>query len=306
MTMIMSLGEVLVEIMRPERDLPLSKRGSFEGPFASGAPLIFACAAARLGADVGFYGVVGKDAFAETCQTHLDYCQIKTKLRVASGYTTGMAFVAYDSSGQRQFVFHLAQAAAALLSPTDLPESFARLRWLHITGSSLCGSDSMREACLTAVHRAKEVNALISFDPNLRPELMGNPAIQAAFDNVLAAAKVVLPSAQEAEHLVKGKTSEEACRELMSKGKVVFLKQGEKGCIVFNQGKVQHVSSIQVTEVDPTGAGDCFAGGLAVAYLQGKDWLESARFASIVGALSTTKLGPAEACPSLAEVEAYL
>lgn len=302
----MSLGEVLVEIMRPERDLHLSQQGSFQGPFASGAPLIFACAAARLGAELRFYGVTGQDAFAQTCQTHLNKCGVPTQLRVAPGYTTGMAFVAYDSSGQRQFVFHLAQAAAALLSPADLPNTLTGLRWLHITGSSLCGSDSMREACLSAVHMAEQVNAIISFDPNLRPELMGNPAIQAAFDLVLAAAKVILPSAQEAELLVNGKTSDEACKVLMEQGKVVILKQGANGCTVFNAGKQTHVASIQVQEIDPTGAGDCFAGGLAVSYLQSNDWLQAAKFACIVGALSTTKLGPAEACPSPDEVRLYL
>lgn len=304
--MILSLGEVLVEIMRPERDLPLSQTGTFQGPFASGAPLIFACAAARLGAEVGFYGVAGKDAFAETCQRHLESCGISTPLRIAPGYTTGMAFVAYDSSGERQFVFHLAQAAAALLEPDDLPQSFDRVRWLHITGSSLCGSDSMREACLSAVAKAQQINATISFDPNLRPELMGNPAIQDAFSTVLEAATVILPSAKEAEFLVQGKSSEEACSLLMREGKAVFLKLGERGSKLFVDGKVTDIPTIRVSEVDPTGAGDCFAGGLAVAHLRGMDWPQAARFASVVGALSTTKLGPAEACPTLAEVESYL
>lgn len=304
--MIMSLGEVLVEIMRPEKDIPLAKAGNFKGPFASGAPLIFACAAARLGEKVSFYGVTGNDAFADCCQAHLAYCQVASGLRIAPGYSTGTAFVAYGSEGARQFVFHLAQAAAALLDETDVPEDFSGVRWLHISGSSLCVSDSMRRACLTAVQRAKNAKTIIAFDPNLRAELMGNPAIQEAFTQVLQEATVILPSSQEAEFLLKGKDAQVACQALMEQGKVVVLKQGEKGCTVFDTETITPVASIKVDEVDPTGAGDCFAGGLAAAYLQGETWVKAARFAAVVGALSTTRLGPAEACPSRSEVEAYI
>jgi hypothetical protein len=42
---IVSVGEVLVEIMRPGVGQPLDQAGDFRGPFASGAPAIFTVAA---------------------------------------------------------------------------------------------------------------------------------------------------------------------------------------------------------------------------------------------------------------------
>ena len=49
MTEIWTMGELLAEIMRPDRDLPLDRPGPFLGPFPSGAPGIFIDTVARLG-----------------------------------------------------------------------------------------------------------------------------------------------------------------------------------------------------------------------------------------------------------------
>ena len=46
---VISLGELLVEIMRDKVGSPLGQPGVFLGPYPSGAPAIFIVAAARLG-----------------------------------------------------------------------------------------------------------------------------------------------------------------------------------------------------------------------------------------------------------------
>ena len=56
---VISLGELLVEIMRKDLDKPLDKPADFVGPFPSGAPAIFIDAVARLGVPTGFIGVIG-------------------------------------------------------------------------------------------------------------------------------------------------------------------------------------------------------------------------------------------------------
>ncbi|GAG67440.1 unnamed protein product, partial [marine sediment metagenome] len=61
---IISLGELLVEIMRTEVDVPHGRIGSnYKGPFPSGAPAIFIDTATRMSKSfnltTGFIGVVG-------------------------------------------------------------------------------------------------------------------------------------------------------------------------------------------------------------------------------------------------------
>jgi len=67
---IISLGELLVEIMRTEKDTPHRRVGGiYKGPFPSGAPAIFIDSAARMSKSfnlsTGFIGVVGNDEFGE-------------------------------------------------------------------------------------------------------------------------------------------------------------------------------------------------------------------------------------------------
>ena len=47
--MILAVGEVLMELRRVESDGAVAVPGTWQGPFCSGAPAIFASVAARLG-----------------------------------------------------------------------------------------------------------------------------------------------------------------------------------------------------------------------------------------------------------------
>jgi tagatose kinase len=311
---ILSLGELLVEVMREDIGVPLSDQGRFVGPYASGAPAIFAHTAAQLGASVGFVGVCGNDVFGFTCVNKLQQAGVNiSHIRTSNGYQTGTAFVSYKHDGSRQFFFHLRHSAAALLNEQDIdPLWFNHCRWLHITGSSLALSDSAKQAVHLAIKRAKKAGATISFDPNLRLELMPLADIQRLCEPMLDLADMIMPSGREAA-LMLGMTElldsddETAARALLRRGvKMVVLKQGAKGCRVFTEDGTQHIPSILVNEVDPTGAGDAFAAGFALARLEGLPLDISARFANVTGALSVTTRGLMEAAITRAEVESYL
>ena len=298
-----SLGELLVEVMRPEVGVPLDTPGVFAGPFASGAPAIFAWAAASLGAHVRFAGVVGEDPFGVLCQRHLAQAGVALHVRTTPDFGTGVAFVSYSGTGARDFVFHLRHSAAAQLSPADVtPELLKNVGWLHVTGSSLSVSESLRQAVFVAVEQAKAAGAVVSFDPNLRPELLREVGLDELCGPVLEAAAVVLPSGAEAEVLTGLSDPLAACRKLLERAEVVLLKRGAAGCTVFAEGLEYALPSLPVREVDPTGAGDCFAAGFAAATLNGFDLSGAARFANAVGALSVTAFGPTAAALSYKQV----
>ncbi len=304
-SVIVSLGELLVEVMRPALGVPLERPGTFRGPFASGAPAIFAWAAASLGADVRFAGVVGADPFGTLCRLHLESAGVELRVRTTPDYETGVAFVSYREAGGRDFVFHLRHSAAAQLSPADVTAEFLEnVGWLHVTGSSLGVSAGMRQAVFAAVERAEAAGAVVSFDPNLRPELLREVGLDELCGPVLEAAAVVLPSGAEAEVLTGLNGPDEACRKLLERAEVVLLKRGAAGCTVFTGAipEGQAFSSPSVQEIDPTGAGDCFAAGFAVATLNGLDLQGAARFANAVGARSVTAFGPTAAALSYREV----
>jgi sugar/nucleoside kinase (ribokinase family) len=65
MKSIWTVGEIIVEIMRPDTEMPHNVPGTYLGPYPSGAPAIMISAAARLGAKTGIIGAVGNDKFGE-------------------------------------------------------------------------------------------------------------------------------------------------------------------------------------------------------------------------------------------------
>jgi sugar/nucleoside kinase (ribokinase family) len=299
---IISIGELLVEIMRPEVDVSHGEIGAFyRGPYPSGAPAIFIDSAARMAKafnlSTGFIGVVGKEEFGKCILSKLEGDGVDiSQIRVDYDKTTGIAFNQYNSNGSRKFIF--ASGAAGHLSPADLkPSYFSNVKALHIMGSSLAISSSSCDACYKAIKIAKEENpeVLISFDPNLRPEMLDIREILEICEPVLKSTDILLPSEDEVKMLGQKSNSEEACRDLLKKNiTLIILKQGKQGCTLYlkKEKTSLKVPSFNIDEVDPTGAGDCFGGAFLVAYLAGWELIDAARFSNAVGALKVIQVGP--------------
>lgn len=306
---VMTIGECLVEIMRDKRDVPHSVPGTYLGPYPSGAPAIFADACARLGLRSGIIGAVGRDDFGKLLVERLrgDGVEV-SRLKVLDDRTTGVAFVTYFSTGSRQFIFHIKHAAAGQIYPEDVdPEYVRRFKLLHIMGSSLSINDNCREACYKAVEIAKRSGMIITFDPNLRPELLDVSTIRSICKPVLEAAKAVLPSGVEAEALTGLSDPVKAGRKLLEHGpELAVIKLGEKGSIAVTRDGVVEASAIRVREVDPTGAGDVYDAAFVLGLLEGWPLNKILSFANAAGAIKVTRFGPMEGPLSRGEVEELL
>ena len=299
---IICLGELLVEIMRTEDNVPHSIEGGlYKGPFPSGAPAIFIDSAARMSKpfnfSTGFIGVVGNDEFGEVVLKKLKSDGVDiSKIRIDNSRTTGIAFNQYNSDGSRKFIF--SAGAAGQISTNDLERAyFLDIKALHIMGSSLSISESSRESCYKAIEIAKSLNpqVIISFDPNLRPEMLDLKTIVKISKPVLEKTTVLFPSGEEAEMLAGVRGEKKACKKLLEMGpKLVVLKKGKEGCQIFSSGIVDEINipGFSVKEIDPTGAGDSFGGAFIVGYLAGWDLKRIGQFANAVGALKVMFFGP--------------
>jgi len=306
---VISIGELLVEVMREKVDQPLGMPGTFVGPFPSGAPAIFIDAVARLGVKSGFIGTVGEDDFGRLIINRLKNDGVDTSyIRRLKDYTTGVAFVTYFSDGSRKFIYHLPRAASGQISLDQINEDYlSKAKYLHIMGSSLSINEDSRKACYKAAEIVKNSGGKISLDPNLRPELLSVGEIREICKPILSSCDIILPSEEEARLLTGTEDIEVACRKLLSYGpKMIALKRGKDGSVVVTAGQKIEVSSFKVREVDPTGAGDCFGAGFIVGLLKGWELEKVARFANAVGALAVTKKGPMEGAPFLNKVNEIL
>ena len=305
---ILTIGEALVEIMRTGIDQPLDQPGPFVGPYPSGAPFIFAVQAARLGLNSAAIGSVGADAFGECLLNQLKSDGVVSGgIRHLPEQTTGIAFVAYNADGSRDYVFSLG-AGGHITSDMLDPALFEGLRCLHLMGSTLSMSGSVLTVCKEALVMALEAGALISFDPNLRPELLPAEEARIAFAPFIDAADIFLPTETELLQLINASTTEEAIEELLRArpDRKIVVTRGAAGCSVYTKDALMDISGYAADEIDPTGAGDCFDAGFLAGLLEGKSLREAAQLANACGALAVSAKGPMAGAKSRAIVENFM
>ncbi len=305
---ILTIGEALVEVMRADIDQPLDRPGPFTGPYPSGAPFIFAVQAARLGLKTAAIGSVGADAFGDCLLNQLRAEGVSAEgVRQLPDQPTGVAFVSYQADGSRSFVFSLG-AGGHISADMLQPALFDGLRCFHIMGSTLSMSADVLSVCRQALGLALEAGALISFDPNLRPELLPPHEARLAFADFMAAADVLLPTEAELLQLSGARALKQAVAELLAERpeRLIVVTRGAQGCRVYSADGHVEAPGYRVEAVDPTGAGDCFDAGFLSELLAGKSPADAARLANACGALAVGEKGPMSGAKSREQVERFM
>lgn len=303
---VITIGEMLVEVMRKDVDSPLNQPGEFVGPFPSGAPAIFIDAVAKLGISSGIIGGIGDDEFGDCLRDRLERDGVDlTGVKVDEKLSTGVAFVSYFSDGSRKFLYHMGNSAAGAVSREDISSSYVEdADLLHINGSSLAMGEQMRQACYEGVKIAEEEGLDISFDPNLRTELLGVEKTREICNPILDFCDLIIPGADELKGITGSTSEEEAVSTALEKGvKLVAVKDGENGCRVYDGTQTFEAEAFDVEEIDPTGAGDAFSAAIDVGWLEGLSIQNLSLFANAVGGLAVTAKGPMEGVPTRDRVE---
>jgi ribokinase len=129
---------------------------------------------------------------------------------------------------------------------------------------------------------------------------------------LLAAADFVVPNPPEAERLVgvavEGVEDAFRAAERLREAGVgtALVKLGDGGCVVVGEKVHEHVRSAKCEAVDTTGAGDAFAGALAVALLEGSSARDAARWAVAAADVAVTGWGSQPSYPGRGELERRL
>ena len=301
--MIYTAGEMLAEFVSHEIGCNLRKTTTFSGPYPSGAPAIFIDQVARVGGTAAVIGSVGNDPFGDMLRQRLATDGVDTThLHTSATHTTGTAFVSYFEDGSRTFVFHMDGTAADdfAVIPT-LPNGST----LHVSGASL-GNPNIR-AMIEELLAQMQGTGTVSYDPNIRPELMRDPSVRQTIDHIVSRCDIFLPSDSDIAALYPDKKPETVINDLLETGKkIVVVKQGARGVIGSDGTALIRLPALAVDEVDPTGAGDCFCGTLIGLLDQGHSFKEALAAANIAGALHVTQRGPMEWNPTLSEIQKHL
>ena len=308
MDKVMAIGEILVEIMATRRGQTFREPGLLKGPYASGAPAIFVDQIAKLGLPVGIVGCVGDDDFGLMNIERLKRDGVDVSaIHVIKQATTGSAFVTYREDGERDFVFNIVNSASSHLSATHVePHVLRDCRHLHVMGSSLF-SFRIIDATKKAIEIVKAQGGTISFDPNIRKEMLRISEMRDALRYVLEFTDIFLPSGHEVTLLAEAADEAGAIDELNALGvKEIVIKRGAAGASYFGNGERTDVDAFSVREVDPTGAGDCFGATFIACRLLGHDPARALHYANAAGALAVSQVGPMEGTSDFAMLDAAL
>lgn len=308
MAEIWTMGEMLVEIMRPRVGMKLNEPGEFLGPFPSGAPAIFIDTVSRLGHAAGMIGGVGTDDFGRCLLERMSSDGVDTQFVLRSSEkATAVAFVAYLEDGSRKFIYHIDGTPAVMAS---FPEKAAEgsPAFLHVMGCSLMANEQFRGEIFKAVECFYAAGAKISFDPNIRFELLGNHDLKDIIGPVMERASIVLPGEAELRLIGGGVELNRAAEALFENPvlEMVVLKRGKKGARVITRKEVIETPAYPVQEVDPTGAGDCFDAGFLCGLLDGRSLEECGKIAAAAGALNAAAFGPMEGNISPAAIQSMM
>jgi D-tagatose-1,6-bisphosphate aldolase subunit GatZ/KbaZ len=306
MTKVVTFGEILVEIVAQDRGDGFRQPVHLVGPFPSGAPAIFIDQVAKLGQACGIVSCVGDDDFGWVNLKRLgdDGADVKA-VEVSPAYPTGSAFVRYRDNGDRDFVYNIKNSACGQVRWTDaVSELVEECGHLHVSGPSLF-SARIIEMTTKAIERVKGNGGTVSFDPNIRKEVVRDPEVRSALAAMLARCDTFLPSGEELTLLTEAGTPEAAISEILGLGvTAIVVKNGAEGATYHDAAGSLSAPGFPVEEVDPTGAGDCFDATFITCRLQGRSVKESLAYANAAGARAVGIRGPMEGTSSFAELDA--
>ncbi|MDR1186741.1 MAG: PfkB family carbohydrate kinase [Bifidobacteriaceae bacterium] len=113
-----------------------------------------------------------------------------------------------------------------------------------------------------------------------------------------------MPNAAEAQAYTRTNTPADAARALGRHVELAVVTDGARGVTAFeaSSGELIHVPALDVTAIDPTGAGDVFGAAFVAATL--RDWpLEHRlRFGALAAALSVQEFGGSLAAPGWGDI----
>lgn len=256
-----------------------------KAPGGSAANTIVALA--RLGAAVGFVGVVGTDEPGDKLLDDFRKEGVEMRIKREGGYT-GAAIGFVDAQGER--ALYIYPGVNDQLCIEDVDADFVNnTRFLHT--SSFVNKEQLEMQCELAKHLKPE----LSFSPGMlcfKYEL-------ADLSQVIERSAVVFLSIDELKSLMKGADYEKGAAVLLTKGaQIVCVTLGARGCYVTDTTGATHLIEAYPTEVvDTTGAGDAFAAGFLYGLLHEKGIQESGKIGNKVAALCIRDYGCRKGLP---------
>ncbi|HEU5269271.1 MAG TPA: carbohydrate kinase, partial [Jatrophihabitans sp.] len=222
-----------------------------------GSPFNVAIGLARLGQPVRLVARLAQDGFGRQLRSHALANGVDLSLAVAAAEPSTLAVVSLDADRNAHYDFYRTGTADWQWTAGELARIPADVGWLH-AGSLASWIDP---GALAIEARLAELGpaTVLSYDPNIRPALLGDHAAALAqIERLVGLSRVVKASAEDLAWLYPGRAVADALRHWQALGPaVVVATDGGRGAwAVGDDGEPVRLPGRPVTVLDTVGAGD--------------------------------------------------
>jgi fructokinase len=246
------IGEALTDVVT-------TPGGTVEHP--GGSPANVAYGLARLGVSTGLLTAIGTDRRGAALEEHLTGAGVTLlpSSRSLERTSTATATIAHD--GSASYAFDITWD----VEPLDLVHTPPKV--LH-TGS-IASFLAPGAATVRTVLQQLRHQCIITYDPNIRPSLLGtNAEALRTFEELVHLTSVVKLSDEDAEWLYPDKTLDETATHILRLGAdLAVITKGSSGSLLATPRTVLSIPAVTSTVVDTIGAGDSYMSALILGLL---------------------------------------
>jgi fructokinase len=224
-----------------------------------GSPLNAAVGLGRLGNEIVLATRVGHDALGEKICQHAksNGVQLIAEVQGLERTSTATAEIAPDGSATYKI-----NATWDLTFAMIPPQPFVHLHMGSVGATLEPGGQQV----VKIVHQQKDAGATISFDPNIRPDIMGNPEdVIERIETLVSLSHLVKASTDDIGWLYPGRSLDDVVKLWLDAGaSIVVVTKGPEGALVSTSSQNVAAPSRPVAVQDTIGAGDSFMAGFLV------------------------------------------
>lgn len=298
----MGVAQSIVVVGEALMDCAFKSVGGEVSEVPGGSPMNVAIGLGRLGHRVTLATRVGRDDRGSRIVDHIRSSNVDVMSGALGAQRTSSARAMIAEDGSATYEFELVwDITPEMVEPGD---------YLHVhTGSLAATLPPGASAVWEIVTRERESGASVSYDPNARPHVMGNPGdVLAQVEAIIAISDLVKASDDDVAWLYPGWTLEEVAAQWKSLGALlVVITRGPLGATAWGAGSPVSLPARATLVEDTIGAGDAVMAGLIsalsssgllgsqargkLAELTGDDLAGVLNFALAVAAVTVSRAG---------------
>ncbi len=246
------IGEALIDVVT-------TPGGTTEHP--GGSPANVAYGLARLGVRTGLLTSIGADSRGEALKEHLTGAGVSLLPGSRSLERTSTATATIARDGSANYAFDITWD----VEPPDLAPTPPKVLHTGSIASFLSPGAGKVKAILQQLRNA----CTITYDPNIRPALLGTHAeARHTFEELVHLTTVVKLSDEDAEWLYPEKALAETAQHILGLGaELAVITKGSSGSLLATPSVSLSIPAVKCAAVDTIGAGDSYMSALILGLL---------------------------------------